>query len=129
MYFIQCENNNMSSKLFFKLIVFFVFSSSSLYADLKILCWNVESGGNNSNTIAAQLEDMPGYDIYGLREVKKSNLTSDHRPIECILSVANPAGEPSLAVEAPSLSTLTSMREVLNEIEQKLLEWLVVLKH
>lgn len=38
-----------------------------------ILGWNVESGDNDSNTIAQQLEDFEGYDILGITEVKASS--------------------------------------------------------
>ena len=36
---------------------------------LSILAWNVESGGNDPNVIAAQLRELTGYDIYCLCEV------------------------------------------------------------
>jgi hypothetical protein len=40
---------------------------------LLILGWNVESGGNDSATIADQLKRLEGYDLIGLIEVKKEN--------------------------------------------------------
>ena len=38
-----------------------------------ILSWNVESGDNNSSTIANQLESFEGYDLIGLTEVRLEN--------------------------------------------------------
>ena len=38
--------------------------------NLSILAWNVESGDNNPITIARQLKEMSGYDIYCLSEVR-----------------------------------------------------------
>jgi len=50
-------------------------SGSELIAakPLKILAWNIESGGANPDVIAAQLKQMPGYDIYGLSEVRPTD--------------------------------------------------------
>ena len=41
--------------------------------ELKLLTWNVESGGNSPAVIADQLAQLVGYDIYGLAEVHPSN--------------------------------------------------------
>lgn len=40
---------------------------------LSVLAWNVESGGNDPDVIAAQLKDLTGYDIYCLSEVHADN--------------------------------------------------------
>jgi len=40
---------------------------------IKILSWNVQSGGNNSTTIAQTLSDFEGFDIIGLSEVNQAN--------------------------------------------------------
>ena len=40
---------------------------------LSILSWNVESGGNDPETIAAQLSEFAGYDVYCLCEVHSKN--------------------------------------------------------
>ena len=41
---------------------------------LRVLTWNVESGGNDPNVIAKQLTDLGAYDIFGLCEVDPANV-------------------------------------------------------
>ena len=51
---------------------FCLFSSLGNAAeDLKIIAWNVESGGSDPAVIAEQLKEMSGYQIYVLSEVDK----------------------------------------------------------
>ncbi len=46
-------------------------SASPLAAEsLRLLAWNVESGGNNPETIASELRELSGYDIVGLSELR-----------------------------------------------------------
>lgn len=40
---------------------------------ISVLAWNLESGGNDPNVIAAQLTDLAGFDIYCLSEVHAGN--------------------------------------------------------
>jgi endonuclease/exonuclease/phosphatase family metal-dependent hydrolase len=40
---------------------------------ISVLAWNVESGGNDSGTIASQFTELAGYDIYCLCEVNSAN--------------------------------------------------------
>jgi hypothetical protein len=42
--------------------------------ELRILAWNVESGGNDPNVIVNQLHELSGYDIVGLTEVRASSI-------------------------------------------------------
>lgn len=64
-----------------KLLPYCVMMAISLLVSLEIsgqkrllvLSWNVESGGNDAQTIAKRLADFEGYDIYGLTEVRSSN--------------------------------------------------------
>ncbi len=50
-----------------------VVSTPSHYA-VRLLAWNVESGGNDPSTISKQLTDFQGYDVICLSEVAKQNL-------------------------------------------------------
>jgi len=47
-------------------------SETARPASIRILSWNIESGGNDSGVIAQQLRDLAGYDIYALQEVSRS---------------------------------------------------------
>ncbi len=40
---------------------------------LRVLAWNVESGGSDPQVIAGQLQQLPKYQIYGLSEVEPSS--------------------------------------------------------
>ena len=52
-----------------------VLSASPLAAEsLRLLAWNVESGGNNPETIASELRELSGYDIVGLSEVTPTSV-------------------------------------------------------
>lgn len=44
-------------------------------AKLRIVAWNVESGGNDPSVIAKQLQDLDRYDICGLTVVSPGNTT------------------------------------------------------
>ncbi len=46
-------------------------SSVSGSIPIKVLAWNIESEGADINVIAAQLIEMPRYDIYGFTEVNR----------------------------------------------------------
>lgn len=52
-------------------------TTSSNAEPLRLLAWNVESGGNDPAVIAKQLhEELSGYHIYGLSEVDATNATT-----------------------------------------------------
>ncbi|QDV49573.1 Endonuclease/Exonuclease/phosphatase family protein [Gimesia fumaroli] len=50
-----------------------LFVSTAHSEEIRVLAWNVESGGNDSDVIAQQLADFDGYDLIGLSEVRKKN--------------------------------------------------------
>ena len=41
---------------------------------IRILAWNIESGGNDPDVIAQQLQELSGYDVYALSEVSPHSL-------------------------------------------------------
>jgi endonuclease/exonuclease/phosphatase family metal-dependent hydrolase len=43
-------------------------------AQLRFLTWNIESGGNDAQTIAEELRQLNDYDVYALSEVNHNNL-------------------------------------------------------
>lgn len=50
--------------------------------ELRLLTWNVESGGNNPDVIADQLAQLAPYDIFGLTEVHPDNTLRYTRAIQ-----------------------------------------------
>jgi hypothetical protein len=51
-----------------------LFTSTIHAEELRILAWNVESGGNDPNVIVNQLHELSDYDIVGLTEVRASSI-------------------------------------------------------
>lgn len=56
------------------LVSSFLYPSVAQSEEIRVLAWNVQSGGNDPEVIAQQLADFKGYDVIGLSEVHKSNV-------------------------------------------------------
>lgn len=56
------------------IVAILILAAPSLAAPLRIVSWNVESGGADSAVISEQLADLGCFDAYCLQEVAPSNL-------------------------------------------------------
>lgn len=65
-------SRGMFAKLYLPVIVL---CAAPLFADepLRIVTWNLDSGGNDPQVIAQQLQALRGYHVYGLTEVDPAN--------------------------------------------------------
>ena len=55
------------------LFILLLCSTSAFTEDLRVITWNIESGGNDPAVIAKQLGQLEKYDIVGLTEVHPAN--------------------------------------------------------
>lgn len=60
----------MMNMIRLSLVSVLFFLSFSTFADIKVISWNVESGGATLSTFSRHFEDMDEIDFYGLSEVK-----------------------------------------------------------